>query len=394
MTPRRPDSRVVLALNPGSSSVKAAARNPELAVTISIERLGSDTASMTVTEAGSAAEQRRPFTGDVAEAVDAIAAQLQARGLDPAAIGHRVVHGGPKHHRPTRIDTALLEDLHDVIPLAPLHLPGDLESIGHARRVWPSAAHVACFDTGFHHDLPEVSRRLPVPAALVQLGVRRYGFHGLSVQSVLHAQPELGGAVIAHLGSGCSVTAVADGEPRHTTMSLTPTGGTISATRTGDLDPEIVLFLIQQHGYTVDALRELFDRRSGLAGVAGGRHDVRDLLAASDPQARLALEIFAADVAMSVAACASRLDRWDSLVFTGGVGEHSAAVREDVCARLLALRSSDPAALGLTPSAGLSATGVRVLVVRADEESVIDRRTRQLLDRELAAALSGPQTAQ
>jgi acetate kinase len=379
MTPVRTASCVVLALNPGSSSVKAAARNPKLAVTIGVERVGSDEGTMTVTVAGGPEQQQRPFTGGVAEAVDAIAAELHERGLDPDAVGHRVVHGGPKHYQPTVIDTKLIEDLHDAIPLAPLHLPGDLESIGHARRAWPDAAHVACFDTGFHHDLPEVSLRLPVPAELAQLGVRRYGFHGLSVQSVLHAHPDLGGAVIAHLGSGCSVTAVDEGKPRHTTMSLTPTGGTISATRTGDLDPEIVLFLIQQHGYTVDALREIFDRRSGLAGVAGGRHDVRDLQAATDPSARLALEMFGADVAMAVAACASRLDRWDCLVFTGGVGEHSAALRADVCRRLLVLRERAPAPPTATAPAGLEATGLRVLVVAADEESVIDRQTRYLL---------------
>src|SRR5262249_33303344 len=156
--------------------------------------------------------------------------------------------------------------------------------------------------TGFHHDLPETSVRLPVAAELAALGVRRYGFHGLSVMSVLHARPDLDQAVIAHLGSGCSITAGASGRPRPTTRSMAPAAGMISATRSGDLDPEIVLYLIEQHGYSVDRLRELLDHASGLAGIAGGRHDVRDLLAAraqGDVAATLALAIFTMNAAIA-----------------------------------------------------------------------------------------------
>jgi acetate kinase len=260
------------------------------------------------------------------------------------------------------IDEALLGDLHAAIPLAPLHLPGDLECIGRARHTWPDASHVACFDTGFHHDLPEWSRRLPVADELERAGVRRYGFHGLSIESVLHARSDLGNTVIAHLGSGCSVTAVgADGRPRHTTMSLTPTGGMISATRTGDLDPEILLYLIEEHGYSVSRLRELMDRQGGLAGLAGGRHDVRDLLGAPDVAAALALEVFVRGAAAAIAGCATALDSWESLVFTGGIGEHADAIRDAVLARLP------------------GSTGLRVLVVPADEEGVLDRSARQLV---------------
>ncbi|MGX7678797.1 acetate/propionate family kinase [Jatrophihabitans sp. DSM 45814] len=370
-------STTVLTLNPGSSSLKAAVFDAGLVLSIGVERLATDQANLTVSV--DQAEEQRAFTGGITEAIAAIAAELRSRGLEPDAVGHRVVHGGPKHYQPTVIDDSLLNDLHDAIPLAPLHLPGDLEAIAHARRTWPTAEHIACFDTGFHHDLPDVSRRLPVPEELANFGVRRYGFHGLSVQSVLHARPDLGGAVIAHLGSGCSVTAVADGKSRHTTMSLTPTGGTVSATRTGDLDPEIVLYLIQQHGYSVDGLREVFDHRSGLAGIADGRHDVRDLLAAGasgDANAVLALEIFVASIAAMIAGCATHLEQWDSLVFTGGIGEHAEGVRARICAALLPLRSAAKPHRTADAVADLAATGLRIVVVPADEEGVIDRLTR------------------
>ncbi|HEX4726412.1 MAG TPA: hypothetical protein VH298_01355, partial [Jatrophihabitans sp.] len=317
--------------------------------------------------------------GGLAEAVIAIDQQVRAAGRQIDVIAHRVVHGGPHHHQPTLLDDGLLADLRAAIPLAPLHLPGALATVEQARRSWPEAAQVACFDTGFHADLPTRSSRLPVPVELADLGVRRYGFHGLSIQSVLYQRPELDQAVIAHLGSGCSVTAVAGGRPRHTTMSLTPTGGMVSGTRTGDLDPEIVLYLIQQHGYQVDQLRDAFDQRSGLAGIAGGRHDLRDLLEADDPAAGLALDIFTDSAAMAVASCASTLENWQALVFTGGVGEHAQPVRERICSRLLAVRGTGPTAGTAGSVERLRATGLRVLVVPADEEAVLDRLARQLL---------------
>lgn len=334
----------VLALNPGSSSLKAALRTsesqpPEFSALV--ERVGT--------------EQR------IAAAIDSVEEALSARSLEPDAVAHRVVHGGPRHQEPALVDDALLADLRAAVPLAPLHLPAALEAIEHARRRWPDVAHVACFDTGFHRDLPERSRRLPVPRELSDVGIRRYGFHGLSMHSVLLARPDMGNAVVAHLGSGCSVTAIgADGRPRHTTMSFTPTAGMMSATRTGDIDPEIALYLIDQHGYSPAQLRDLFDRNSGLAGVASGRRDVRDLQSADDAAAVLALDMFVQSAAMAIASCATTLDGWDTLVFTGGVGEHATSLRDRIRARL-------------------RCEGVDVIVVAADEERVMDRIARALL---------------
>lgn len=321
-----------------------------------VERVGTDDGVLRIGD-----EPAAPFHGGIADAVDAVADIADQRALAPDAVAHRVVHGGPNHQVPTVIDDHLIADLHEIIPLAPLHLPGALETIAHARRRWPDATHVACFDTGFHRDLPERSKRLPVPDELADLGVRRYGFHGLSMQSVLLNRPDIGNAVVAHLGSGCSVTAIAaDGHPRHTTMSLTPTSGMVSATRTGDLDPEVTLYLIQQHGYTADGLRGLYDHRSGLAGIAGGRRDVRDLLSADDHDAELAIEMFVYSAAMAIASCAVALDGWDTLVFTGGIGEHSADIRDRICARL-------------------RLAGVAITVVAADEERVMDVQVRELV---------------
>jgi acetate kinase len=336
---------VVLAVNPGSSSLKVAVRDPAVVLEQTYDDLHSQDA----------------LTGALRD----VSTLLQDKHVEPDAIGHRVVHGGPRHQATERIDDALMEDLRAAIPLAPLHLPSGLAVIEAARSTWPDAVHVACFDTAFHASLPDWAQRLPVAAELADRGVRRYGFHGLSVQSVLRALPGLDHALVAHLGSGCSVTAVEGGRSRYTTMSMTPTGGMMSATRSGDLDPEVVLYLIEEAGYDVTSLRELLDRRSGLAGLSGGSSDMRELLGAetTDADARLAVELFVRSTAAAVMTCALALDRLETVVFTGGVGEHAAVVRE----RVLALLQH------------VLPRGVEVRVAAADEQVVIDDEVRRLL---------------
>ncbi|HET6210283.1 MAG TPA: hypothetical protein VFD94_07865 [Jatrophihabitans sp.] len=349
----------MLAINPGSSSVKAAVRDrtdgPVL-LRVALDALDSAAGTLTVN-----GQDPVPFAGGMAEAVAAIRQALRQRGIVPDAVAHRVVHGGPDHHGPALIEEGLLTELRALIPLAALHLPGALAVIEQSRQAWPGVPQVACFDTAFHAALPPAELRLPVAAELAAAGIRRYGFHGLSVQSVLRAEPELGDAVIAHLGSGCSVTAVsADGLPQHTTMSFTPTAGMVSATRSGDLDPEIVLYLIEQHGYPTAVLRRLFDGGSGLAGIADGRRDLRELTDAGDPHARLAVEVFVRSAAAAIAGAATALTDWRSLVFTGGIGEHNPTVRDRICQRL-------------------RLAGVRVSVVPADEERIMDLQARTVL---------------
>jgi acetate kinase len=375
------EARAVLALNPGSSSLKAAVRDPTLRLAMHVERLGTDKARATLSAPGEEPVST-PVSGDFDDAVAWVRAVMEQSAIEPHAVTHRVVHGGPVHDRPTLIDEKLVSYLREIIPLAPLHLPGAITAIELARQTWPRVPHVACFDTAFHHGLPDEARCLPVANDVAAMGVRRYGFHGIAVQSVVDAVPDLGPAVIAHLGSGCSVTAVADAQSRHTTMSLTPTGGTMSATRSGDLDPEIVLFVLAHPDWDPDAVRNMLTHRSGIAALSGGIVDMRDLLSArADSRVDLAIRAFTRSVAMAIASCATALDEWHALVFTGGIGEHSSEIREEICARLLSLPGAvaDSRSTSASASDQLAARGIRVLTVPADEEAVMDHQTRQLL---------------
>ena len=375
------EARAVLALNPGSSSLKAAVRDPTLRLTVHVERLGTDQAQATIS-VPERTPTSIPVSGDLGQAVTWVRSIVERNAIEPQAVAHRVVHGGPVHDRPTVIDNKLVSYLQEIVPLAPLHLPGAIETIELARGNWPQVPQVACFDTAFHHGLPDEARCLPVADEVAAMGVRRYGFHGIAVQSVVDTVPDLGSAVIAHLGSGCSVTAVADGQSRHTTMSLTPTGGTMSATRSGDLDPEIVLFVLAYPEWDAEAVRNMLNHRSGIAAFSRGIVDMRDLLSArADPRMDLAIRAFTRSVAMAIASCATALEQWDALVFTGGIGEHSGQIREEICARLLSLpgATADARSPSTLASDRLAARGIRVLTVPADEEAVMDRLTRQLL---------------
>lgn len=259
-------------------------------------------------------------------------------GRSPDAIGHRIVHGGPRLFRPTLIDGGVMADLEAACAFAPLHGPAALKLIAAARRRYPGTPQIACFDTGFHEHLPAIAAVLPVPKALQAVGVRRYGFHGLSCQSIVR---QLGAdlpkrLVIAHLGSGASVTAVLDGASVDTSMGLTPSGGVVMATRSGDLDPGLLLFLLQEHGMTAARLEELLDRESGLLGISDRSGDLQTLrrLAPSVPDARLAIDIFCRSVAKQIAAMIASLGGIDLLVFSGGIGEHDAETRAAICADL------------------------------------------------------------
>jgi acetate kinase len=268
-----------------------------------------------------------------ADMFDRIDAALD--GARPAAIGHRIVHGGPDLFAPVVIDAGVLAKLEQATAFAPLHGPAALSLIRAAQARYPDVAQVACFDTGFHADLPPVAAVLPIPKAFREAGVRRYGFHGLSCQSIVSqlgpGLPER--LIIAHLGSGASVTAVRAGKSVDTSMGLTPSGGIVMGSRAGDLDPGLLLYLMRERGMDAAGIEDVVDRKSGLLGISGISGDLRKLhaVAATDADVALAIAIFCRSVAKQIAAMMASLGGADMIVFTGGIGENDAVVRSAVC---------------------------------------------------------------
>ena len=298
----------------------------------------------------------------------------------PQAIGHRVVHGGPTLHRHCRIDGAVLHQLEAASAFAPLHTPAVLAVIRSAQVQFPGLAQVACFDTTFHARMPAVASVLPLPAALRAQGIHRYGFHGLSCESIVRqlAPAAAGGLprrlLIAHLGNGASVTAVRDGVSIDTSMGLTPSGGLIMGTRSGDLDPGVLVYLAREQGFDARRLEDLVDHRSGLAGISGLDGDMRTLhaAAATNADAALAIRMFCYAVRKQLAAMWAVLDGVDAIVFTGGIGEHDAVVRAEVCLGLsslgVQLDEARHRALANPVSSDRSNCQVHVLASLEDEE--------------------------
>ena len=304
----------------------------------------------------------------------------------PVAIGHRVVHGGPRLVEHQRITPAVLDELKRCVHFAPLHIPLAIELIEQADRVYPGVPQFACFDTAFHSTIPEAAARFAIPRNLFDEGIRRYGFHGLSYESIVH---QLGRelpsrTVIAHLGNGASLAAVKDGRSVDTTMGLTPAGGIPMATRSGDLDPGVLLFLLRAKHLNADSLEVLLNHDSGLTALSGGKADMRDLEAAADKgdqQSGLAIEVFCASVRKVIAAYAAVLGGIDMLIFAGGIGEHSARVRSGVCDGLDWLGISIDPAGNQANSGTISASGskVRVRTAAAEEDVQIARHCRALM---------------
>jgi acetate kinase len=296
-----------------------------------------------------------------------------------AAVGHRVGHGGAHFSAPTLIDDAVLAELTALIELAPLHNAPAVDAINAARKALPDAAHIAVFDTAFHKTLPEVASTYLLPRRFREQGVRRYGFHGLSVQWVSErvAVPRL---VVCHLGGGSSVTAVRDGRSVDTTMGFTPLEGVPMATRAGSIDPGALLYLLR-HGVSLDELDQALEHESGLTALAG-TGDVAVLEGDTSPDAELALDIYCYRVAQAVAAMATALGGLDALAFTAGVGEHSAAVRASVCRQLAFLgvsldENANERADG-DAKIGASSSSVQVHVVTAREDVVVARAVRSV----------------
>jgi acetate kinase len=313
----------------------------------------------------------------------AVFAVLDQLAVRPAAVGHRLVHGGADHVAPARIDPELRASLDRLVALSPLHLPAELAAIDAVALRLGDVPQVVCFDTAFHQSLPEVARRLALPAALTDAGLRRYGFHGLSYASITAALPpeRLRRAVIAHLGSGASMAAIRDGRSVETTMGFSPAGGLVMATRPGDLDPGVLVHLVER-GYDARRLDRLINREAGLRALSGTTGDMRQLLEqrAGDPAAALAVDAFCYHARKAIGALTAVLGGIETLVFTGGIGEHAAPVRAEICRGLAYLGIALDDAANAAGEPIISTGRCEVRVMRTDEEREIARATRRLLD--------------
>ena len=386
-----PGSRTVLALNGGSSSLKFAAYSvgsgdgePRELVRGAVLRIGSPAAVLRVGAAGVSPREERCDVGDLGAAVPRVLEALTGLGIRLDAAGHRIVHGGPKHFQPARVDDSLIASLKAAIPFAPLHLPGELALIEAVVREHPALPQVACFDTAFHARMPLVAQRLPLPSSLWDLGVHRYGFHGLSYESIVRTLGPLvsGRVLVAHLGNGASMVALSDGQPLETTMGFTPSAGLVMGTRPGDLDPGVVVYLARSRGMDPSALEDLITSHSGLLALSETTSDMQSLLAArsSDHRAELAVAIFCYSARKWIGALAAVLGGLDTLVFTGGIGEHAAPIREEICRELSYLGVDlDPDRNSRSESV-VTVDGSRctVRVIATDEERVVARHTAQL----------------
>lgn len=331
---------IVLTLNSGSSSFKFGLyriEGVELEMLMTGEKDGS---ALQAFDAGGSPIVGTPMKAETPEATMPAIGSLLARANLPApeAIGHRVVHGGPKLRAHCLIDNEVERDLEAARVMSPLHAPAALTIIRLAKTAWPDVPQAACLDTAFHAAMPDIARILPIAKELQAEGVHRYGFHGLSCESILRQlRPNVPArTIIVHLGSGASVTAVRNGRSVDTTMGLTPSGGVIMATRSGDLDPGILIYLMREKGFDASTLEDLIDHRSGMLGVSGVSGDLRALndAAPSNPEARLAVAMFCMSVAKAIAGMIVALGDIDAVVFTGGIGEHDAAVRAAVAHHL------------------------------------------------------------
>ena len=366
---------LILALNSGSSSLKfgvytQGANDDEALLTGSADGIGRDSGTLKIlSRDGKPLVTRENTSESQSDALATLAKEIQQHIHDaPIAVGHRVVHGGPNLVTHQLITPKLLDELRAAIHFAPLHIPQALALIESAQNNFPHAAQFACFDDAFHQTMPEVASHLPIPQRYFDAGIRRYGFHGLSYESLVHHFGEKlpARAIFAHLGNGASLCAVFNGKSLDTTMGLTPTGGIPMGTRSGDLDPGVLLYLLRNEKLNADQFEDLLNHKSGIFALSNGESDVKaldDRVNQNDARAKFALDTFATAIRKAIGAYTALLGGVDLLVFTGGIGEHSEYVRS--------ASSGGLEFLGLAPE--------KIQIVPAQEERQIARHCRQLL---------------
>jgi len=386
----------VLVLNAGSSSLKfrvyerepAAAWHP--AASGQIEGIGTAARFAAADGDGnSLGRNDLPSVRDASGALDALAAWLRERYARARVlgVGHRVVHGGSRYAEPTLVTPDVLEDLSALAPLAPLHQPHNLAPIAALLERMPGVPQVACFDTAFHRGRPAVAELVPLPKEIRDGGVQRYGFHGLSYEYIAQALPRVapeiarGRVIVAHLGSGASLCALHNGKSVECTLGFTALEGLCMGTRPGAVDPGVILHLFQTLKLSAKDVETMLYKQSGLLGISGVSNDMRELLASSEPDARLAIDYFVYRVAQSIGAFAAVLGGVDALVFTAGIGERSAEIRRRICAASAWLGVELDEAANARHAPRISSENARVSawVVPTNEELMIAQHTGRLL---------------
>lgn len=393
-------TRAILTINAGSSSIKFAlfALTPgqdvpeKPTVVGQVDGIGAQ-GKLIAKDPSGRHEQTLALTGDQAaqhaQAMDFVLRWITEHetGWQIAAVGHRVVHGGAVHSEPVVLDPNIIEQLGRFIVLAPLHQPHNLNGIRAISKLLPEVPQVACFDTAFHRTMPHVAELFGLPREITAEGVKRYGFHGLSYEYVARSLPKHLGAkakgrvIVAHLGNGASMAALVDGRSVASTMGFTAIDGLMMGTRSGNLDPGVLLYLMDNKGMSAKALTDLLYKKSGLLGVSGISQDMRTLLASEAPEAAEAVALFCYRIVRELGSLVAAAGGIDALVFTGGIGEHAAEVRGRVCSQLGWLGVAVDQAANGRDDTRISAADSRVdvMVIPTNEEWMIAGHTRELL---------------
>jgi acetate kinase len=378
---------MLLVLNAGSSSIKFALYRLPLSGKASHE---GQIAGIGREPRLSIDGKQRAVAGAIADHAAAIALLLdwlegQGHANKLAGVGHRVVHGGSQFTQPVRVDDKAIEALSALSPLAPHHQPHNIAAIRAVAARLPKLPQIACFDTAFHATIPEEARRLPLPAEYDARGVRRYGFHGLSYESIVAALPALAGAspsrlIVAHLGNGASITAIKDGRSIATSMGFSTLDGLIMGTRSGSIDPGVLLHLMRE-GRSLAEIEDLLYNRSGLLGLSAISADMKTLLDSASAEAAMAVSLYCYRINREIGSLAAALGGLDALVFTGGVGENAAPVRAQVCrnAGWLGIALDEKANASSGPRLTLPDSQISAWSIATDEQGIIARHTARLL---------------